>query len=462
MSPKKEEDWFTSMDRRILAWMWRPAQPHTGVKHYLVYVLKVAYLSVRNSYLDRLPFQANALTFITLLGLVPALAISFSLAKGLGFSDNLKALVINEYTASQAEVLRYIISYVENTRVGTLGMVGLVLLVFTLVLAISSVEETFNRIWESPQSRNWLRKFTDYLSILVICPLLVLAATTAWAAVSNYSVVQWMLQSPVLGTLASFGLSLGPFVLLAAAFIFIYMFLPNTRVPFISALVAGLVAAFLWWLVQSIYISFQVGVARYNALYGGFASLPLFMVWIQVSWTVLLFGAELAHVQHICSHGPLPKSILPPLNPAQREALAMGVMQKVARRFQRGGQPWSVDDLARSLKVPKTEVWSVVDDLEEAGMVAELSTDSRVMPGRNLDNILVCQVLAAVRGSLDQGRAAGIDQEDPALVELMSKVIAAEEKALGQQRLMDLVGADEPPPADSCSATAAPAQNEPS
>ncbi len=289
---------------------------------------------------------------------------------------------------------------------------------------------------------------------MVICPMLVLAATTVWAAVSNYSVVQWMLDSPVLGTVASFGLSLGPFVLLTAAFIFIYLFLPNTRVPLISALVAGLVAAFLWWLVQSIYISFQVGVARYNALYGGFASLPLFMVWIQLSWTILLFGAELAHAQHICSHGPLPKSILPPLNPAQREALALGVMQKVAQRFQAGGQPWSVGDLARSLKVAKAEVWSVVDDLGEVGMVAELSRDGRVMPGRNLDNVLICQVLGAVRGSLDQGRAPGTDQEDPALVELMGKVIAAEEKALGQQRLMELVGPAEPPPAASCTAPA--------
>ena len=157
-------------------------------------------------------------------------------------------------------------------------------------------------------------------------------------------------------------------------------------------------------------------------------------------------------------HAPAPAAsraaYLDALNPAQREALALGVMQKVAQRFQTGGQPWSVGDLARSLKVAKAEVWSVVDDLGEVGMVAELSRDGRVMPGRNLDNVLVCQVLGAVRGSLDQGRGAGIDQEDPALVELMSKVIAAEEKALGQQRLMDLVGSAEPPPAASCTAPA--------
>lgn len=446
MSPRREEDWFTRLDQRILLWMWRPPQPRQGWARYGVYLLQVAYLSLRNSYLDRLPFQANALTFITLLGLVPALAISFSVAKGLGFSHALQNLLINEYTASQAEVLKYIINYVDNTRVGTLGIVGLVVLVITLILAISSVEETFNRIWEAGAGRSWLRKFTDYLSILVICPLLVLSATTVWAALSHHSLVQWMLRSEYLGPVAAFGFSLGPFVLLALAFIFIYLFLPNTKVPFISALVAGLVAAFLWWLVQSLYIYFQVGVARYNALYGGFASLPLFMIWVQVSWMVLLYGAELARAQHACSYGPLPKAILPELNPAQREALALGVMQKVAQRFQTGGPPWSMADLARALKVPQAEVWSVVEDLEEQGLVAELSRENQVMPGRSLDNLLVQDVLAAVRGRLDQGREAGLEQEDPALVELMGKVLAAQEQALGQQRLLDLAGPGDPHP----------------
>lgn len=150
MARKKEQDWFSETDRKILAWLWNTGRALDGPRRYLLGSLKVAYLAVRNSYLDRLPFQANALTFITLLGLVPALALSFALAKGLGFADSLEGLIINEYTASQTEVLKYIINYVQNTKVGTLGMVGLAMLVVTLVLTLSSVEETFNRIWEAP------------------------------------------------------------------------------------------------------------------------------------------------------------------------------------------------------------------------------------------------------------------------------------------------------------------------
>ncbi|MCF8032128.1 MAG: YihY/virulence factor BrkB family protein [Desulfarculaceae bacterium] len=437
MARKKEQDWFEQTDRNILAWLWKSDHPWAGWRHRLLGPFKVTYLALRNSYLDRLPFQANALTFITLLGLVPALAISFSLAKGLGFADALNNLLINEYTASQAKVLTYIITYVQQTKVGTLGMVGLALLVATLVLTLSSVEETFNRIWEAPHGRNWLRKFTDYLSVLVICPLLVLASTGLWAGLSSHSVVQWALEMAYVGPLAQFALKLGPLVLLVAAFIFLYLFLPNTRVPFSSALVAGVVAALLWWIVQSIYIKFQLGVARYNAIYGGFASLPLFMVWLQVSWQVLLFGAELAHAHNLVKRGTQPKAIATQLNPAQREALALGVMQKVAQSFAAGEDPWSVTRLAEVLRVPKGEVWSVVDDMESAGLVAELNLEDHVIPGRALERILVCHVLAAVRGSLDQGRE-GSQREDPALVELVGKVLAAEEKALGNMRLVDL------------------------
>ncbi|MCB2225254.1 MAG: YihY/virulence factor BrkB family protein [Desulfarculaceae bacterium] len=438
MARKKEQDWFDRTDRDILAWMWKSDHPWAGWRHVLLKPLKVAYLALRNSYLDRLPFQANALTFITLLGLVPALAISFSLAKGLGFADALNKLLINEYTASQAKVLEYIITYVQQTKVGTLGMVGLALLVITLVLTLSSVEETFNRIWEAPHGRAWARKFTDYLSVLIICPLLVLASTGLWAGLSSHSVVQWVLESAYVGPLAQFALKLGPLVLIMAAFVFLYLFLPNTRVPFTSALMAGIVAALLWWVVQSIYIKFQVGVSRYNAIYGGFASLPLFMVWLQVSWQVLLFGAELAHAHNLVKRGTPPKAITTHLNPAQREALALGIMQKVAQSFAVGNEPWSVTRLAEALRVPKGEVWSVVDDMERAGLVAELNLEDHVIPGRSVERILVCHVLGAVRGDLEEGREGGLRREDPALVELVGKVKAAEDQALGNLRLVDL------------------------
>ncbi|MCB2191233.1 MAG: YihY/virulence factor BrkB family protein [Deltaproteobacteria bacterium] len=458
MARKNEQDWFSETDRKILRWLWSSGQTWGGLKRYLLGSLKVAYLSVRNSYLDRLPFQANALTFITLLGLVPALAISFSLAKGLGFADSLEGLIINEYTASQAQVLKYIISYVQNTKVGTLGMVGLVMLVVTLVLTLSSVEETFNRIWEAPHGRSWPRKFTDYLSVLVICPLLVLAATGVWAGISSHSVVQWVLDTPWLGPVAAQSFKLAPLVILVAAFMFLYLFLPNTKVPFVSAFLAGVVTALLWWTVQSIYIKFQVGVSRYNAIYGGFASLPLFMVWLQVSWQVLLFGAELAHAHNLVSKGTPPKDVAYRLNPAQREALALGIMQKTARRFQAGEEPWSVAQLAKELRVSKGEVWSVVDDLESAGLLAELNQEGLVLPGRSLDNLLVCEVLDAVRGSLEEGRDPQQAPEDPALVSLMGKVIQAEQKALGNMRLLDVADIPAPSATGSCSINPPPTQ----
>ncbi|BEQ16303.1 YihY/virulence factor BrkB family protein [Desulfoferula mesophila] len=458
MARKKEQDWFSETDRKILAWLWNTGRALDGPRRYLLGSLKVAYLAVRNSYLDRLPFQANALTFITLLGLVPALALSFALAKGLGFADSLEGLIINEYTASQTEVLKYIINYVQNTKVGTLGMVGLAMLVVTLVLTLSSVEETFNRIWEAPHSRSWPRKFTDYLSVLVICPLLVLASTATWAGIASHSVVQWILDTPWLGPVAAQSVKLAPLFILVAAFMFLYLFLPNTKVPFFSALLAGAITAILWWTVQSIYIKFQVGVSRYNAIYGGFASLPLFMVWLQVSWQVLLFGAELAHAHNLVSKGTPPKDVAHRLNPAQREALALGLMQKTAARFQAGQEPWSVAQLAKELKVSKGEVWRVVDDLVSAGLLAELNQDDLVVPGRALENLLVCEVLAAVRGGLEEGRDPQEHPEDPALVALMDKVLSAEQKALGGLRLLEVADIPAPGAPTGCNLNQSPSQ----
>jgi membrane protein len=339
---------------------------------------------------------------------VPALAISFSLAKGLGFSRTLKELLINEFTASQADVIQRIIGYVENTKVGTLGVVGVAMLVITLVLTLSSVEETFNRIWNVRLARSWARKFADYLSVLIIVPLLVVAATGVWAGLTSHGLVQWVLQIAVVGDLAATGMRLGPYLMLTAAFVFLYFFLPNTSIPFGSAVVAGLVASLLWWGVQSAYVQFQLGVARYNAIYGGFASLPLFMVWLHVSWTVLLFGAQLCHAHHVCRRGPLPRGVLPPLNQAQREATALRLLYRLSRRFDQGRPPEALYPLARELWVPMADLAGIVAKLADAGLVSVAGSDNQIQPGRSLDSMPLSQILEALRGTYPRvGRTEG-------------------------------------------------------
>lgn len=445
MTAGKEEDWVQRLDKRILRWLWDEERPTTGPAGWGLLSLRVAYMSGRNSLTDRVPFQASALTFMTLLGLVPALAISFSVAKGLGFGGTLKKMLLeNEFIANQAEVFTKIIGYVENTQVGTLGAVGLVLLVGTLVLTLSSVEETFNRIWNVRVTRSWTRRFTDYLSVLIIVPLLIILATGAWATVSGHSAVRELLNVAVVGRLAEWGLGLGPLLMLATALTFFYMFLPNTSIPFKSAAVAGVVAGIMWWGVQSSYIYFQIGVARYNAIYGGFASLPLFFVWLQVSWTVVLLGAELAHAHHVCRRGPLPRYLLPPMGPAQREALAMRILYRLALRFEQGQPPMSVTQLARELRAPERELHYLVGDMIEVGLVIDVGNQGQIQPGRSLDSITLADALALLRGEEATVDACALDEE---VCHKLGQAEMAGRQVLGETTLLELVKHKPPMPA---------------
>jgi membrane protein len=439
LAKNKDKDWLADLDRRIMTWLWRPERPKEGPGSWGNLTLQMFYLAGRNSMADRIPFQANALTFITLLALVPTLAISFSVAKGLGFSQTLqKALIDNEFITGQREVFQQILGYVQNTQVGTLGAVGLVALVVALIFTISTMEETFNRIWDVPAQRSWPRKFTDYLSVLIICPLLILGATGAWAAFASHELVRWVFDVPVIGGASEYIPSIGPWLLLFAAFAFIYLFLPNTKVPWASALVAGLVAAALWYLVQHIYIVFQVGVARYNAIYGGFASLPLFMIWMQVSWTVVLFGAELARAHYVCRFGPLPRIVTRKLSPQQREHLALTIMLRAARRFHSGEPPYSQAELAQELDVMQREVKQVVDSLEQAGLVNEVGLEGLVQPARSLDVISLQDVVDAVRGpGSDKLPDPGLAGEAK-LRELLTSAADQERNVLAQTSLLEL------------------------
>jgi membrane protein len=293
--------------------------------------------------------------------------------------------------------------------------------------------------------RGWLRRLTDYLSVLVVVPLVVLATTTIWAALSSLETVQWFQGLALVGPVARWGLGLGPLLMLTAAFVFIYLFLPNTSIPFWSAALAGVVAAAMWWGVQSLYLFFQIGVARYNAIYGGFALLPLFFVWVQVSWMVLLFGNELAHAHHVCQRGLLPRAVLPRLRAAQREALGLRLMHLVARRFHAGERPATLTWLAAELNASLKEVHGLAQDLAEAELLSRPDPEGRVQPARSLATLKIDDLLAALRGEacLDPEPASG--PKDEAVADLLRRARAARRETVGELTLLDLMG--EPPAA---------------
>lgn len=256
--------------------------------------LRIFYLAAKGFIDNRCLLQASALTYTTLLSLVPLLALMFSILKGLGVQNTLAPILLEQLSAGSEEIVTQIIGYIDRTNVKALGALGLVGLVATAISLIGNIELALNRIWGVARTRSLGRKFSDYMSILLTCPLLFAGALGATSSIKSESFVQGILELPGMSYLVLLLAMLSPYVLMWIALTFLYSYLPNTAVRIRSALFGGIIAGTLWQLAQQGYIHFQVGVTKANAIYGAFAQLPIFLVWLYVGWNIVLLGALLS------------------------------------------------------------------------------------------------------------------------------------------------------------------------
>jgi len=277
--------------------LWKVRIDKMGAKQGLfVKQLRILTLAVKGFNEDKCLLKASALTYYLLFSIVPVIALAFAIAKGFGFQDTLQQNLLNDFS-EQKEIVTQVFTYanemLSNAKGGIIAGVGVVLLLWSVMKLLGNIEDSFNEIWEIKKSRSIIRKFTDYLSILLIAPifLLVSGSITVMLRSQMDNIMEtftWLQNASFLFTVV---MKLFSFLLITGLFTFIYMVLPNTKVKFRSAFVAGIVAAILFELLEWAYINFQIGVAQYNAIYGSFAALPLFLIWVQYSWFIVLFGA---------------------------------------------------------------------------------------------------------------------------------------------------------------------------
>jgi membrane protein len=306
--------------------------------------------------------HASALTYTTLLSLVPLLALMFAVLKGLGVQRRLEPLLLSRLPLDP-EATERVLTYIDHTNVGTLGAVGALALVATVISVLSSVEGSFNHIWRVRRGRTWWRMASDYLSTVLITPVLLLAAVAITSSVREQALLRWILQTEYVGQAAVWLLSLAPVVINSVALGILYAVVPNRR-PHVPSIVAGaIVAGCAWQVVQREYVALQIGVAHYNAIYGAMAQLPVMLVWIYVSWAVVLAGAELAAVWEF---GAQSAGATATINAG---AVALHVLLRAAERFRSGGGPITPQPLARELRVDRALVAKTVEELRRRGLL---------------------------------------------------------------------------------------------
>jgi len=342
---------------------------------------------------ERCMEKAAALTFSSLLALVPLLAIMFALLKGLGVHNTMEPILLKYLASGSDKVVSNVLGYINNTNVGSLGAVGLITLLLTVLFLLSNIEKAFNSLWQVRENRSLFRRFADYFSVITFGPLFLLAAISMSSSLRSQTLVQWILEQPWLGEAVIMALEITPFVVIWAAFIFLYLFMPNTKVHFSAAAVGGVTAGTLWLISQWGYVSFQIGVGKYNAIYGTMAALPVFMIWLYIGWMIALAGGALSRAWQ----GRDTLSLETTEEETNWHPLqVLTLLFLVYRRFQMGEEPWSEGELVAASGMDPQVCQAILNFLEYKGVLLrfdEQGRDVRVLPQRSAAKVDLAQLL---------------------------------------------------------------------
>ncbi len=439
------------MNNQILHWyedfhsrLWRDdLRTLRGWRRASVITVRLVAVLARQLLNGDLNLRAMSLVYTTLLSVVPMLAVSFSVLKGFGVHNQVEPLLLSFLAPlgpKGLELTNNIIGFVENIKVGVLGSLGLVLLLYTVVSLIQKVESAFNSVWQVGQLRGLAERFSRYLSVILIGPVLVFAALGMTATAMNNSLVQQLMSVEPLGYMLLTLSKLVPYLLVIAAFIFIYIFIPNTRVNLRAATVGGVVAGVLWQSSGWAFAAFIATSSKYAAIYSGFAIVILLLIWIYLNWLVLLLGSQVAfyvqYPQYLTRH---PVDLRP--SNRLRERLALQIMFVVADHHIHGSDPWTGEQLVRQLGLPMDPVRNALELMVAAGFLSETADDPPAyLPRHDVDTMELAELYEVVR-SAGETRFLTIKSlpHQQQVEETMAAIQRAIRAELGEKTLKDLV-----------------------
>lgn len=371
-------------------------------KQLVISFCRFVYLVIVDLANGQLNLRAMSLVFTTILSFVPLVAVSFSVLKAFGVHNQIEPALLNLFSHlgdKAPELTNNIIGFVDNVKVGLLGTLGIAFLFYSVISLLTKVEEAFNYTWRIHKTRTLAERFSNYLSVLMVGPVLVIAAMGTTASLLNNSVTQSLASVEPFGILLEFVTKLIPYVLIISAFTFVYSFVPNTKVRFIPALTGGIAAGILWQSVGYIYALVIAQSSTQTAIYAGFAIIFFFMTWLYLNWLILLVGSSVAFYRQYPEY-LMSKSQSVSLNNHDREHIALNVLLMIGASFYNRQTPVSVEAIVDHLSCPKQSVEEVLQCYEAAGILQSVNAaSSAYLPAVPLENLTVSEAYSAIRTS---------------------------------------------------------------
>lgn len=377
---KKIRQWIREKIKYLTEDIWRiPLAEMPRRKSFLVREIRILVLAFRGFREDKAQLRASALTFNTLLSIIPMVAIAFGIAQSFGFKERME-VEIQKALLGHEDVMNWILqiteNFLESSSGGFIAGVGLLILVWSVMQVLNHIEKSFNHIWQIKKARPWVRKFADYLSLMIIGPLFLVVSGSVTVYL-NTKMIDISDQTMVLNTIKPaliFLLQITPYMIMWLVLTMLYMVMPNTRVKFKSAFTAGVIAGTLFQLIQLLYINSQIGVSKYSAIYGSFAAFPLFLIWLQISWLIVLLGAEISFANQNVNRYEFEFESLK-VNMYQKRILTLLILSLIIKRFLAGESPVTASEISKNIQIPVRLARDILYNLTEAGLLTEINID---------------------------------------------------------------------------------------
>ena len=393
MNQAKIKNWLQFLTVGI----WRVTDEEaTPLQHRIYACIKIVLLSIRQFTADRIPVRASALTYSTLLSIIPILALLFAIARGLGFDALMENQFRTSVTQQQAElIITWVNSYLEHAQSGIFIGVGLIMLLWTVLILTDNIERSFNAIWQVKHPRTVFRKITDYFSMLLLLPLLIVISSGLTIFMTTY--VKQMDNYLLLGPVLKFLVRMIPYTLTWGMFIGLFVFIPNTKVRLSHAILPGILAGSAFQAFQYFYINSQIWVSNYNAIYGSFAAIPMFLLWTQISWTICLLGAEMSYISQNLDAFSFDKET-ENISRRYHDFFCTIILAAICKRFEQIQVPYTAEELSREHRIPIRLTKRVLYELQDMHLIYEAVSDEKgrditYIPGVDINRLTVGMLL---------------------------------------------------------------------